>query len=72
TLPIERVARRLAEHFFTYFDKKFVNDLGISAVELMDEKVEPGETQRLLNELNVRFGKRPAPPSFPVGLSEKD
>ncbi|MCL2349024.1 MAG: helix-turn-helix domain-containing protein, partial [Planctomycetaceae bacterium] len=65
TLPIERVARRLAEHFFTYFDKKFVNDLVISAVELMDEKVAPGETQRLLNELNVRFGKRPAPPSFP-------
>ena len=70
TLPIERVPRRLVEHFFTYFDARFVNDLVMAAIEMMDEKVAPGETQRLLSELNERFGQRPILPSSLVDLSE--
>lgn len=70
TLPIERVARRLVEHFFTYFHKDFVDDLVIAAVEMMDERVAPGETQRLLSELNKRFGQHQVCPSSPVSLLE--
>jgi len=72
TLLVERTASRLVEHFFTYFRSGFVNDLVMAAVEVMDEKVAPGATQRLLDELNERFGKRPVPTISPVILSETD
>ena len=69
TLPVEQAANRLVEHFFTYFQKGFVNDLVIAAVEVMDEKVAPGATQRLLDELNERFGKCPISDSSSITFS---
>jgi hypothetical protein len=65
TLPAYQAASHLAEHFFCYFGDKFVRDLVISAIAIMDEKVEPGAAQRLLDELNERFGKRQVSVSSP-------